>query len=118
LAVAQREDLRVVGRPLDPAIPAPIGIVPVAVVFAVCFVVLFLVADDIVQREAVMRGDKVGAGPRPAAAIAVNVGGADDARGHLGDHSLVALPEASDRVAVAAVPLGPAGREIAELITI
>src|SRR5439155_7970414 len=72
----------------------------------------------VLQRETVMHRDKVDARPRPAPTIAVNVGRAGDARGHLGHQPLVALPEPAHRVAVPAVPFGPAGWEIAELIAV
>ncbi len=63
-----------------------------------------------------MGGDEVDAGPGAPAAMAVDVGRAREARGEVARLALVALPEAPDGVAVAAVPFGPAGREAADLI--
>ena len=77
MPVAQIEDRRIVARSLDATIPAEIGVVPVAIVLAVRLVMLFVVADEVLQRETVMRGDEVDARPRTATAIAENIGGSD-----------------------------------------
>src|SRR5205085_8907242 len=81
-------------------------------------VVLFVIADEVVQREAVMRGDEVDARPRASAAVTEDVGRADDAGSDLRYQPFVALPEAPNRVAVLRVPLGPARRHFAELIAV
>ena len=57
-------DAGIVGRTFDAAIHAQIEVGPVAIVFAVGFVVLALVADKIGKREAVMHGDVVDARAR------------------------------------------------------
>src|SRR5207247_10845894 len=49
------------GRAFDSAIPAQILIVAVSVVFAVGFVVLLLVRDQVIEREPIVRGDAVAA---------------------------------------------------------
>ena len=113
LARAQRADLRVVGRPFDAAVPAAVVVLAVAVVLAVGLVVLVVVAHEVAQREAVVRGDEVDAGVRPAAAVLVQIARAGDAVGELADQAAVALPVVADRVAILAVPLGPADREVA-----
>ena len=46
----------------------------VAVVLAVRLVVLVVVGDEVVEREAVMRGDEIDAGPGLAAAAVEQVG--------------------------------------------
>src|SRR5205085_2396604 len=100
LLVAQADDRGIVCWSLDPAIPAEIRVVPVAVLFTVGLVVLFVVADEVVQREAVMRGDEVDARPRASAAVPEDVGRADDAGSDLRYQPFVALPAAPNRVAV------------------
>ena len=107
LPLAQRDDVRVVGRPFGAAVPAVVVVGAVAVVLAVGLVVLVVVADQVVQREAVVAGDEVDAGVRPPAAPCVQVAGAAEPRGELADGAAVALPEPADAVAVLAVPLGP-----------
>src|SRR6185312_4808146 len=112
LLVAQRDHLGVVGRALAAAIPAEIGIVAVAVAFVVRLVVLVVVADEVAQREPVMGGDEVDAGPGPPPVVAEDVGGAGEAGGEIGGEALIALPEAPNGVAVLRIPLGPARRKI------
>src|SRR5436305_7934736 len=53
----QLVDLRVVGRTFGAAIPRVIIVVSVVVIFAVRFVVLVIVADQVVEGEPVMRRD-------------------------------------------------------------
>ena len=88
----------------------------VAVVLAVGLVVLLVVADEIAEGEAVVRGDEVDAGVGLAAVVLVEVAGAGEAVGEVGELAGVALPEAADGVAVLAVPLGPEDGEVADLI--
>ncbi|MDT4872467.1 hypothetical protein FQZ97_1076520 [compost metagenome] len=90
--------------------------VAVAVVLAVGFVVLVVVRHQVVQREAVVRGDEVDARGGPLARPAVQVFRTGDALGHLADEPAVAFPEAAQPVAVLVVPLGPAEREVADLV--
>ena len=52
----------IVGVAFGAAIPAKIFVVAVAIVFAVGFVVLLVVTDQIVQGKAVVRGDEIDAG--------------------------------------------------------
>ena len=59
-------DLGIVGRPFDAAVPGQVVAVAVLVVLAVGLVVALVVADEIVQGEAVMGGDEVDRGPRLA----------------------------------------------------
>ncbi|MNI78607.1 hypothetical protein D3C73_1349960 [compost metagenome] len=59
LPIAQVDDLRVLGRPLDTAVPRPVIGVAIAVVFAVGLVVLVVVGNQVVKGKTVMRGDEV-----------------------------------------------------------
>ena len=61
LPLAQPLDLGIVGRPLDAAVPAVVVVGAVAVALAVGLVVLLVVADEVVEREAVVAGDEVDA---------------------------------------------------------
>ena len=60
-------------------------VVAVAVVFAVGLVVLVVVADEIVQREAVVRGDEVDAGVGLAAVVLVQIAAAGEPVGEFAD---------------------------------
>ena len=59
LFFAQRDDRGIVGLALDAAVPREIVVVAVAVALAVRFVVLVVIGDEIVQREAVVRGHEI-----------------------------------------------------------
>ena len=63
-----------------------------------------------------MGGDEVDARPRLAAAAVEQVARTRDAARELRQHAVVALPVGADRVAELVVPLGPARRELADLI--
>ena len=103
---ADREDVRVVGRPLDAAVPAPVVVAAVAVPLAVGLVVLLVVGDQVVEREAVVAGDEVDRVERPSALVEVVA--AAEPRGQGRGHARVAAPEAPDVVAVPAIPVRPA----------
>src|SRR5690606_37342951 len=90
------------------------GAVPAAL--AVGLVVLVLVGDEVVQGETVVAGDEVDGGGRTPAVVLVQVAGAGQPGGELRQRGRLAAPQVADRVAVAAVPLGPPGREVAHLV--
>ncbi len=115
LARAQRVDLRIVGLALHAAVPRPVVVRAVLVVLEVGLVVLLVVRDEVVQREAVVGGDEVDRRGRPPAVVAVEVARAGEARGEVGD-ALLAAPEVAHDVAVDAVPLAPQHGELADLV--
>ena len=88
----------------------------VVVVLAVGEVVLVVVADEVVQGEAVMRGDEVDRGPGLAPALVEELGRGGEAGGEIGQLVLAADPVFADVVAVAVVPFRPARREAPDLI--
>src|SRR3954453_23299185 len=63
-----------------------------------------------------MRGDKVDAGPGLAAAPVEQIGRAGESGRQIRHLARIALPVASYRIAEAVVPLGPARREMPDLI--
>ena len=76
LPFAQGLDRRVVSLSLDATIPAEVRAVTVAVVFAVREIVLLLVADEVVQRVAVVSRHEIDAGPGSASVVGEDVAGA------------------------------------------
>src|SRR5690606_37761643 len=88
----------------------------VPVVLAVGLVVLVVVADDVVQGEAVMGGDEVDAGPGLAAAAIEEVRRTGDPRRQRPGRTVVAFPEGPGAVAEAVVPLRPSGQELPDLV--
>ncbi|MNM73230.1 hypothetical protein D3C81_849500 [compost metagenome] len=119
-AAAALQDFRVAGRAFDAAVRAPVGagvvVGAVAVVLAVGLVVLAVVADQVGQREAVVRGDEVDAGPRAPVAPVEQVGRGRQPRGQFAALAGIAAPEAAHRVAELVVPFGKARRMVAELV--
>ena len=114
--VAGTVDVRIVGGAFHAGVPAVVVVVAVAVVLAVGLVVLLVVGDQVVQREAVVRGDEVDAGLRGAAVVVELLAGAGDLAGE-GAPVLVRLqPEAAYRVTEAVVPFAPAGQVAAQLV--
>ena len=91
-------------------------LVTIAIFFAVRFIVTVLIADDVSQRKAVMCGNQVDARSRPSAARLKNIGGAVDPPGQVTTLLRVTAPETTHRVTIIVVPLGPAVREITELV--
>src|SRR5262249_28441991 len=59
LPLAEGVDARVVGRALGAAVPGVVVVSAVAVILAVGLVVLAVVADQVLQREAVVAGDEI-----------------------------------------------------------
>src|SRR6266700_2746596 len=88
----------------------------VAVVLAIGLIVLVVIGDEVVQIEAVMRGDEIDAGPWLAAALVEEIAGAGDALGKIRQHAGIALPEAAHGIAELVVPFGPARRKLPDLI--
>ena len=71
LAAAQCQDLGVSRRPLDAAVPAPVGVGAVTIALAVGLVVLLVVGDEVGQRKAVVAGDEVDRVQRATAVVEV-----------------------------------------------
>jgi hypothetical protein len=88
------------------------------VVFAVCPVVLVVIRNEIVQREAVVRGHEVDARERLPPVCLVEVGRSRKAVSHISDPALVAAPEVTHTVAVFPIPLRPAGWKFPDVVAI
>ncbi len=74
------------------------------------------ISDEIVQGEAIVRGDEVDTGPRPSTLMIKGLPGSAEPFGERRSRRFAA-PEISNGVAEFIVPLGPAGREGSHLIT-
>ena len=68
------QNLFIIGFAFYAVVVADVFIMPVAVVFAIGFVVFFVIADQIAQSKAVVCSDEVNAGGRVAAAVVENIG--------------------------------------------
>src|SRR5277367_4581085 len=102
------------------AVPAVVVVRTVLILIAVTPVVLVIVGDQVVQGEAVMGSHIVNALVgviRVSASVGEKIVAAIDAAHEIGNHACIALNEAANVVAKAAVPLQPcyAGESAAEL---
>ena len=89
---------------------------PIAIVLAVCLIMLVVVADQILQREAIMSGDKVDARPWLAASATEDVSRCGKTRGEIGEPAPIPFPESPYCIAELVVPFCPARRKPADLI--
>src|SRR5438876_4890257 len=91
LPFAQGIDLRVIRRPFCAAIPGLIIIVAVVVAVAVRLVVLFIVADQVVERETIVRGDEIDAGIWASPVMSIKIGAPSKPVTHLADAAFIAF---------------------------
>src|SRR5439155_20711287 len=113
LAGAQRQHLRVVGRPLGAAVPGPVVVAAVPVVLPVGLVVLVVVGDEVGKGEAVVRGDKVDAGVGTTSTRLVEVRACSEAVAELRQGLVLTSPPVAHAIPILAVPLRPQGWEVA-----
>src|ERR1700733_12690953 len=106
----------IAGRTLDAAVPGSIVGFAVAILFAVFFVVPIVVTNQVIQREAVMGGQKIDARVRLAAARFIQVRAARQPRCKLRQALVRAAPIIPHAVAIATVPFRPQHRKIADLV--
>src|SRR5690606_16382256 len=98
------------------AVPAAVVILAVAVIVEVRLVVLFVVAHEVAQREAVVRRDEVDARVRTTSAVFVQIARSRHAIGELPDQTALSFPIVPNDIAVLPVPFGPADGKAADLI--
>src|SRR5580692_11054977 len=77
---------------------------------------LFVVTDQVMQGEAIVSGHKINAGRRTPAIAVVQIARSGEPIGKVGKLAFVTLPITAHGIAITAVPLGPSGGEIADLI--
>src|ERR1700723_408759 len=116
LLSSQGPNTGIVSWTFHPAIPTPVIVIAVAIVFAIRFVVFFVVTDQILQREAIMRRDEIDAGIGTPPAMCIEIARTRDAISEISHNSSVALPIRAHGIAVAIVPLRPTYGEIPDLI--
>src|SRR6185437_9580439 len=115
VARAGFHDRRIVGWTLDAMVPAEVVVRAVAIVLAVGLVVLAVVGDEVVEREAIMDDDEVDALGRRLGARE-HVARAGHAGCDLAALAGIAAPETAGGVAEAVVPFGEGRGELAEAI--
>src|ERR1700756_1738859 len=108
LASAQPLNIGIVARAFEAAVPREVVVRPVPVPFAIGLIVLFVIRNQIVQREAVVAGHKVYALFGLAFLVSVDIGAAEHALRQCAHPAGVAFYKATDVVAEPAIPLLPA----------
>ena len=116
LPESKLDDVGVVGGAFRAVIAGEVVGVSVTVVLAVGEVVLVVVADEIIQRETIMRRDHVDARIRSAMIVGKDALAPGDAGGKFSQH-IVAPPEAPHSVAKFSVQFAPVGGKISDLVT-
>src|SRR6185312_572106 len=104
-AIARVEDPRIAAGSLGGPVAAQVGVGAMLIVLAVGLVLLFVVTDQVVQREAIVARNEVDARVGGALRPLIDVRRTREPGRERGDLPLVALPEAPHRIAVLAVPL-------------
>src|SRR5580704_7486477 len=107
-SVAHALDTGILARPFHPAIVAVVGIRSIAIELAIFGIVFLLVADQVVQCEAVMGGHEVEAAGGALARALVQIRASTKSACERSDHALFANPEAAHIVTETSVPFRPA----------
>ena len=89
----------------------------IAVVLAVGHIVLFVVADQIIEGKTVVRGHEINRRSGAAVIVCIQVRGTGDTRSELAERGWLAAPEVADSVAVLTVPFSPLWWEVTDLVT-
>ena len=90
----------------------------ITVVLTVGRVVLLVVADQVIEREAVVCGDEVNGVRWAAPVVLVQVRRTSQAGSELAQRGCLTAPEVTHSVAVFAVPLAPQRGEVANLVAV
>src|SRR5207248_9282835 len=108
-------DSFVPGGTFRAAVPGMVVCHAVLIVFPVRFIVLLIVADQIIQREPVVRRNKIYRRPRFASLAIKNIGRRAQTRRYSG-RGRAALPKIAYRIAEFVIPLRPSRRKLSHLI--
>lgn len=117
LPVAQPLYYWIIRWAFDAAVPAPIVIAAIAVVFAIFFVVLVVIGEHVVERKAVVARNEIDALFRSALPLTIDAWAAEQTVGHA-PHGIIRTPEeVADMIAKLIVSLFPAiSHKAADLI--
>jgi hypothetical protein len=88
----------------------------VPVLFAVRLIVLFIVGDEVVEIESVMRGDEIDARPGLSPALVEEIARSGNALGEIRQYAGIAFPEAAHGVAELIIPFRPSRWELPDLV--
>src|SRR3984957_16760235 len=117
LSPAQILYFLIVRRTFDAAVPAQVVIRTISISFAVRFVVLAVVGNEVVKGKTVMAGNEIDAVNLQMATPLIDVGAPGDARCYRAHKSGIAFHKAPNIIAVRPVPFGPAiTRKVTDLV--
>src|SRR5262245_41137930 len=108
LAISQPFHLGILARTFHAAVPAAVIIGAVAILLSVCFVVLSVVGNKVVECEAIVTRDKIDGLLGLALLVTVTLRAAQQAIGNALRETLLTAKEAADVIAKASVPFLPA----------
>src|SRR6478672_510926 len=107
----------IIGRTFNTAVPTSIVVRPVAVIFAVCFVVLGVIRDEVIEGEAVMARYKINALLGLAFLVTVNRRAASQPVRKVSNRMLLSAKKTPDIISKSPVPLLPTvSDETADLV--
>src|SRR4030095_2961093 len=117
LPVSELLHTGIIGRTFNTAVQSLIVVRPVAVIFAVCFVVLGVIRDEVVQREAVMARYKINALLGLAFLMTINRRAASQPVSKVSNRVLFPAKKTPDIISKSPVPLLPTvSDETADLV--
>src|SRR4030095_6888052 len=98
----------IIGWTFNTAVPTSIVTRPVAVVFAICFIVLAVVRDEVVEGETVMARHKINALLSLAFFMTVNCRAAKQSVGKVSDRMVFPAKKTANIISKPPIPLSPA----------
>ena len=116
LLCAQGVHRSILSNALSATIPTSIIVSAVAVPFSIRLVVLFVIADEVLKGEPIMRGDKIYTGVRAPPTTGIKVAGTGDPICEFPYLPAVPLPVRSNHIAITIVPLRPSHGKFSDLI--
>src|SRR5690606_5195351 len=107
LLLSQRIDLRIICRAFYAAVPTIVVAVAIIVILSVGFVVLFIIAHQIIKRKSVVCRDKVDTGRRLTAIQLVKITASGKPVRQFSYLTFVCFPEFAYTVPVFTIPFCP-----------
>src|SRR5690606_15394483 len=116
--LAQRDEIGVVAWPLFAPIVTVVLAMAVLVFVAVCFVMLLVIADDILRSEAIVRSQIIDGCPRPAMASIEDGWRTHQPSRQISAQAWLARPESANAIPILVVPLSHSGWVVAKVIAV
>ena len=105
------------GGSFHTTVPGTVVVLAVTIALIVGFVVLLVIADEIVHGETIVRRDEVDRGDGLSAVLLIKIGGTHETTGELGQRGWLRAPEIAHTVTEMTVPFRPIRGESTHLIS-